>query len=337
MITDIRFYEKNHYLKFPKIVQIEITNRCPLKCPQCYKSPTPKQMSKKFFMDIVDECYEIGVGSIMLNGGEPILHSDVIEMIEYASQKNIITHCFLSGFGINPEIIKLLETTKVSISISLNGITKEINDLSRDGYEYAISAINLLKDSNINWGINWVARHDNIMDFNNLVDYAVSKKAKFINIIANKINGRELLSPMDYHDFILLKDFIEKNRRKIIIRVESCFSIMNVFMKTKRPALFKGCMAGIVACFIDVDGNYWPCSHLCYPERFNSIADYWEKSIYLKKLRAIDLKTSIYCRECNQNDDCRFCLAVSHRTSKNFNIGFANCPVAEKPFLTGEL
>lgn len=330
-MTDyIHFYKENKYLKLPKIVQIEITNTCPLNCPQCYKSLTPKNMDKYKFMKIIDECAKIGVGSIMINGGEPMVHEDFIEMIKYASRKNIITYCFLSGFGINKDIIQQLENCKISLSISLNGITKKVNSLSRDGYKYSVNAINLLKDSKINWGINWVARHDNITDFNNLVNYAVKKKASFINIIANKINGKDLLSPMNYADYNLLKNYIEKNQNNIDIRVESCFSIMNAFMGVKTSPLFKGCMAGILACFIDVNGNYSPCSHLHYPEKHKNMTEYWKNSSVLKKLRNINLKSNEYCRNCKRNDNCRFCRSVSYPTSVDFDIGFTHCPVFEK-------
>lgn len=327
MLENIKFYRKNNYLQSPKIVQIEITNKCPLKCPQCYKSPDAKMMDMKKFASIIDDCSNINVGAIMINGGEPMMNDHFIEMIEYASSKNISTYCFLSGLKFSERVVKRLENLKISVSISLNGIDENVNTLSRDGYEHAIHAIDYLSNSTVDWGINWVARHDNVEDFNNVINYAINKKANFINVIGNKINGKALVSPMVYDDFVLLKDIINKNKDLINIRIETCFSIMLKFMEIKSVPLFDGCMAGIQVCFIDVDGKYHPCSHLYYPESFNNIQDYWENSNILSKLRTIDLSLSEQCRGCSNNSKCRFCRAISYETSINFDLGLSDCPI----------
>ena len=31
------YFRRNGYLPMPKVLQVEITNYCPLNCPQCYK------------------------------------------------------------------------------------------------------------------------------------------------------------------------------------------------------------------------------------------------------------------------------------------------------------
>ena len=33
---DYQFFREKGYFKFPPILQIEITQKCPLSCPQCY-------------------------------------------------------------------------------------------------------------------------------------------------------------------------------------------------------------------------------------------------------------------------------------------------------------
>ena len=329
MIENIQYYRNHNCTMYPKIVQIEITNRCPLNCPQCYKDILEKDIKFSDFTNIIDECEKMNVGSIMLNGGEPMIHPQIVDMIRYISSKNINTYCFLSGVALNEDKIEKLSDCKICISISLNGINPEINRLSRDGYQNAINAINLLKNSSILWGINWVARHDNIGDFENLIDYAVKQNAKFINVIANKIHGTELLSPMDKDDYALLKNIILSRKNVIDIRIESCFSILSAYMGVRRPQLYKGCGAGIFVCYVNVDNEYFPCSHLQYPERFSSLSEYWENSKVLKLLRDVRMKDIEPCRDCINHLNCRFCKAVSFDTSRDFNVGFQKCPIME--------
>lgn len=45
---DYQFFREKGYFKFPPILQIEITQKCPLSCPQCYKNLDEKEMPFDF-------------------------------------------------------------------------------------------------------------------------------------------------------------------------------------------------------------------------------------------------------------------------------------------------
>ena len=88
------------YFPAPKILQIEITNDCPLACPQCYKTNRqPSYMRPDVFKKAVDEAEQIGVYLVTLNGGEPLCHPDFLEMVTYAACKQMLVVTYISGFG----------------------------------------------------------------------------------------------------------------------------------------------------------------------------------------------------------------------------------------------
>lgn len=331
MLHDIDFYRKHKYLYRPRIMQIEITNHCPLKCPQCYKSPNEKYMSFDTFTKYIDMCHECGVKSIMINGGEPALHPNFLNMIEYIDKQEMSAFCFLSGLGLTQQILDQLDQKRVNISISLNGSTREINQLSRDGFEVSMKAIEKLSTTSLQWGINWVARHDNVSNFPQIVMLAVKYGAHHINIISNKTCGQSVDSPMTQEDFYTLSHMIAKYRKlyahDFFIYIESCFSLLNAYMDAPALDLYLGCGAGIIMCFISVDGYYMPCSHLNYPEKFDSLRSYWERSPILSLLRDNLVNPPISCQACVHHTKCRFCRAVSKETQENLTIGYKDCPV----------
>ncbi|NLI57564.1 MAG: hypothetical protein GX387_03455 [Clostridium sp.] len=55
----------------------------------------------------------------------------------------------------------------------------------------AISALNIMAESNVLFGINWAARMDNVYDFENVVVFAEGLKANNINILRYKPSARE--------------------------------------------------------------------------------------------------------------------------------------------------
>ena len=84
---EMLFFKEQGFFETPKICQIEITTVCPLKCPQCYKSLTPKHANFEALCKRLEEAKKAGVGSIMINGGEPMMHPYFLKLISYISDK----------------------------------------------------------------------------------------------------------------------------------------------------------------------------------------------------------------------------------------------------------
>ncbi len=81
---------------FPAIVQVGPTTVCNLQCPQCYHplmrlkdSYHPLHMDTSLFERIVDETRTFPPDTILrfLGRGEPLMHPDIFNMIQYATDK----------------------------------------------------------------------------------------------------------------------------------------------------------------------------------------------------------------------------------------------------------
>ena len=77
---------------FPPRINIEPTNHCNMKCTMCPHSIMSREkgfMALETFKGLIDECSGRDVAIWLHLIGEPLLHPDIFEMIEYARKKNI--------------------------------------------------------------------------------------------------------------------------------------------------------------------------------------------------------------------------------------------------------
>lgn len=114
-------------LRFPFLLNIEITNICSEKCIYC---PQPELTRPSGFMDvalfkkIIDECTHMErLRRLYVHWmGEPLLHPKIIEILEYAKEKNIAEMIVIATNGtpltekIMAELIRL-EIDEIYLSI----------------------------------------------------------------------------------------------------------------------------------------------------------------------------------------------------------------------------
>lgn len=324
------FYKKNKCFMGPKTVQIEVTNRCPLNCPQCYKDyENQGDMSIEDFKRHIDDAKEIGVHGISIIGGEPMIHKDIKEIIKYACENNMQVALYTSGIKVDEEFIEFISKyERFNLMLSLNGSTKEVNSKSRDGYDITLNALALCKEKLYKFGINWVARKDNVDDLENVIKLALDSGAKFVNLVCNKINHDGVVdSGLDREDYDKLISIYDKYKKFNILSIQTCFDLLLRSIFNTTDSGMYGCQAGVSVCSITFDNKYAPCMHLYYTEKFDSLKEYWRESENLKKLRMEKIYDKGPCSNCVRFGKCRFCRAMSKNTHDDFRAHLENCAI----------
>ncbi len=92
---DYQFFREKGYFKFPPILQIEITQKCPLSCPQCYKNLDEKEMPFDFLKDSIINASRNGTKHIVLNGGEPFVYSKIFDVLEIVDRLDVQVTLFI--------------------------------------------------------------------------------------------------------------------------------------------------------------------------------------------------------------------------------------------------
>lgn len=318
---ELLFFKKNGYFPNPKIVQIEITNYCPLHCKQCYKQMKNLYIDLKLLKKIVDEAADIGIKAIMLNGGEPLAHPQFLDIVKYICERGITPTCFTSGCYIDQQFIDEIRKLPLKLELSFNGSNEYINGRSRDGFEITLSAAKLLCQNNIRYGVNWVARHDNVKDLPKLIKKLKVLKCETLSIEENKITALdELQSAMDIRDYGILREIIIKHAD--FIQIHNCYNMLGRFAYKLPSHSVHGCQAGKLLVYVSEQGEFAPCSHLNYLEKFDSLHDYWEKSQVLNKIRNDNMNAGI-CGKCKRK--CKYCRAAHKETITSLDSPLTEC------------
>ncbi|MDD3852437.1 MAG: radical SAM protein [Syntrophomonadaceae bacterium] len=327
-------------MHIPEIMNIELTTRCPLRCPQCYCDLNRgKDIDKNIALKYIEQAGRLKIPFINLSGGETLVYPFLDELLQAIKEQGLHSAIAISGWGLDEYRLQRLKNAGVGeIYVSLNGSTPEVNQLSRDGYELAINALKLLqKDNQDNYYINWVARNDNVADFPNLVSLAQSLGVKQIVILDSKPDSEYVLqAALSRENFLILADYIKKHSQQDIeLVVEPCFSTMkayiyNSYLLNRNIGFNKGCGAGRNGISVDVDGNLTPCRHLLYPENYDQIEDYWWHSEVLDKLRKFEDNRGEPCNNCHFSNNCISCRAVADKVEKNLFSGNHYCVIGEE-------
>ena len=123
-----------------KSLMIELTNKCNLSCPFCLTGKggdlrKKGEMTFLKFKKIVNS--RLDLRQILLWGGmgEPFLASDIIKIINYASEKILYLDIHTNGMALNKEKINNLNIkNKLEITFSIDGVNQKVYEAyRRDG------------------------------------------------------------------------------------------------------------------------------------------------------------------------------------------------------------
>jgi len=196
------FIKETQKPPFPSLrnILIHITLRCNLKCVHCYigekkQIDLPLNIIKKF----IPEFYQLQGLRILVSGGEPLLHPQFKEIIEYISQFPLRIMLLTNGTLITPKIAEFLKNHVYEIQISIDGIESH-NEFRADknAYNKAINAIQMLKNKGISIEVATMIHKKNINELNQL-----SETLKELNV-----DHWSLDIPVLTGDFIKNRDYI---------------------------------------------------------------------------------------------------------------------------------
>lgn len=324
----------------PQTMNLELTTNCPLRCPQCYCTLTGgKNLELKTALYWIREGTEHGVKDVMLSGGETMCYPHLYEVIREVNNCGAVANVALSGFAFNQMAYeKLIDAGVGGIFISINGSTKEINSRTRDGFELAISALELLqKNHYTDTTINWVMHSSNADNFQNMVGLAEQYDVASLVVIGVKPDSKHQLDTIPSAEQMKnVSKIVRTHRGKTKLYIESCFSPMLAL--TCDTKLFgnmnvgknKGCGAGRTAFSVNVDGQLSPCRHLDYFEKWDTLEEYWNNSKILQKIRTLEdckREPCVSCKFCNY---CRHCLSINSKLNSDLYIGNEFCPLANE-------
>lgn len=126
-------------LGLPMSIAIEPTTSCNLRCPECpsglrtFTRPTG-MLSENLFRDVIDQLAPTLNYLTFYFQGEPYLHPQFLELVKYASDKNIYTATSTNAHFLKDEIAKsTVESSLDRLIISIDGTSQDTYQSYRRG------------------------------------------------------------------------------------------------------------------------------------------------------------------------------------------------------------
>jgi MoaA/NifB/PqqE/SkfB family radical SAM enzyme len=122
--SKIRTAWRKKGIQVPPIMIISITNRCNLRCKGCYhqaiRPDSVSEMSEEKLRGVFSEARDLGVSTIVLAGGEPMVRRDILDITR--DFPGILFLMFTNGLLISEETVARFKSQKNIVPlISLEG------------------------------------------------------------------------------------------------------------------------------------------------------------------------------------------------------------------------
>lgn len=130
----------------PVLAQIVVTRRCNLSCGYCYEydkvsKPIPIDILKKR----IDKLKQLKTVFVTLNGGEPLLHPQIADLVAYTSKLGMVPMINSNGHALRLPLIEKLNAAGL-FGMQLSCDALEDNDVTQKSMRRLQPKLDLLKE-----------------------------------------------------------------------------------------------------------------------------------------------------------------------------------------------
>lgn len=292
-----------------RVVEIEITLNCNSLCKHCYSR---SGWNNRQFLDletikrVMKDLKEMGIMFFDLVGGEPLLHPNFFDIIEYAREIGLGLIVNTNGFLVTEELARKIKekNPEILVSVSLDGHTPEINDFVRGErfFERALRGTRNFQKAGFQVVWAHVLNAINWKYLENFVNFAIENGIygiyldRFFPTGRGEDNRLELDMTEDkwMEAILYARSIVEKYKGKIKFFVEESISGGR-------------CPAGLEHLSILVTGDVVPCGHFRYNPQFylGNIKEKSIKEIYKNFSYEKFFPVPYGCESCVLVESCR--------------------------------
>jgi MoaA/NifB/PqqE/SkfB family radical SAM enzyme len=245
----------------PIACHLYVTDRCNLDCFYCteYDNSVPHP-SREDLKKWIRKIKELGCIRIGLQGGEPLLHPDIVEIIQYCKALDLNTSMATNGFMLTPTLIQDLEDAGLdSLQISIDRMTPIPS--TRKSLKTIIPKLELLKNSKLRFSISGVLFKETLNEAKKVLDYGLSHGiSTHVRLVHASPTGHFRVDPGEKDALKSVIDF-QMQEKKQGHKIHTSWHLLKY-----QNALLNGesvdwtCIAGYKYFFVSAQGKFWLCS-----------------------------------------------------------------------------
>lgn len=325
-------------IRTPRSVDLDITNRCNLRCRYCYHFSGPgdvdQDLPKEEWLRFFQELNRCAVMNVTLAGGEPFFRKDLKQLIEGIVVNRMRFNILSNGTLITDDMAKFLFSTGRcdGVQVSIDGSKPETHDACRGkgNFNKAIEGIRCLKKNNVPVQVRVTIHRYNVSDLEAIAKLLLKEiglpgfstnAASYMGLCRQNVDRVGL----SVEDRTLAMETLLKLNRKYDNRISAqagplAEAVMWVEMEQARQkgvsSIPMGGSLTACGCVMDkiavrADGALVPCTMLSHIElgRINrdDLKEIWQNHPEMKKMRErrnIPLNDFEFCRECQYINYC---------------------------------
>jgi len=345
--------------KFPlNCLYFYLTEGCNLACRHCWIQPKYQGEGKSFpslgldlFKSIIEQAIPLGLTSVKLTGGEPLLHPNISEMLDYIKEKNLRLVVETNGVLASPELCKKLKDCKGTfVSVSVDGILPETHEWVRGvkgSWLKTIQGIKNLVAAGLRPQIIMSIMKKNKDQIEPLVRMAEAIGAGSVkfNLVQPTARGEQMHKDgetLTLEELLEIGNWVEHKLSKTC-SIKLFYSHPMAFRPMHRMFGENGVGCGLCGIFgilgVIANGSYALCGiGETVPELVfghaakDKLADVWDNTPKLKEIRdGLPSKLEGVCADCIMKSRCLgFCLAQNYYSTHNLFASYWYCVEAYK-------
>ncbi len=334
-----------------------ILEGCNLKCRHCWINPPFESDSKKpkypfvdieLFKHIIEEATPLGLNSVKLTGGEPLIHPEIEKVIKHVHEKNLKLNIETNGVAITPALAKLILASKkrVNLSVSIDSHKPEVHEWVRGvpgSFNDAVRGVKTMVAEGFHPQVIMSIMNNTYKDVEGLVQLAESIGAGSVkfNLVTPTARGEKMHERgevLTVEELFNLGKFIEeelqpKSKIRLIYSYPPAFrTVRNI----KRRPNIAGCgifrIIGVLG-----TGKYALCGigeslpdFIFGDAKTDSLKEVWNNNPMLNRIRkGLPSELTGVCSDCIMKQGCLgSCIANNYYDSGNLFAPHRFCRLA---------
>lgn len=284
-----------------------------MNCPYCYNDSSSKGifLNKDSVFDLINQCELNKISEITISGGEPFLHPNVMDFIEYANSKQIkvriISNLSVVSFEDSVKILKQGNFFQLTLD-STNEIEND-SIRGRGCYQKIVNLLQYAKNNNLTKRIllRMNLGKNNVHRIKSFIDFSISFGIKHISIafIANCGRGHEYDYAFNYKDSLPEMVSIMENLKMLSNKFDNIIDISYNNLEKQRscPLFSRGDLE--INPRVSPNGDVFFCSY--FFDESNSIGNIYKNTIN-QIINSKELENfRITIQQRMNNEKCKVC------------------------------
>lgn len=214
---------------YPPHMAIELTDICNLSCKHCYRQAgyKGKYIDFKKLKEIILQMKEKGLKLVEVTGGEPTLHPQFSQIIQFLCDNLSLVAILTNGTNITDEMMEVFEKNKgkIMVNISLDSSSAEFHDKFRGkkgAWETTVHSLKKISDIPILTRVAMSIVPDNMFDIERTIKVAQENGAKSFAWEVSNTNGRgsniswNKVSEKRYENFVKESKYLQAKYHEMI-------------------------------------------------------------------------------------------------------------------------